>query len=295
MRRRRSNERITVRPSGAVRCARWRGHVGLAIDHVALIHHDSRNGGDAQALMRRQRLVFGGDATLEVSAPGSAGASRWLLPVRDRRAAPQKAPLRSGALHPARSAARHPWSHRVTAVGDDHHIGGEAGRAEHGQPAAQRPGQGFASPMRTWMKMLACRAPPRVVRAIVKRRTPCGPNKQCIADCPHTCLSCANEKRRPKPPRVDQGAGAIATAGRIPQRRTGHLADDDVSSTRTSMSASAACSCWVSMRSALDGSEDARRMLVGEDHRGGIQLQHTLHDDTRIDRSRVDRALNSGS
>jgi hypothetical protein len=31
-------------------------------------------------------------------------------------------------------------------------------------------------------------------------------------------------------------------------------------------------------------------MLVGEDHRGGIQLQHTLHDDTRIDRSRIDRA-----
>ncbi len=35
---------------------------------------------------------------------------------------------------------------------------------------------------------------------------------------------------------------------------------------------------------------DARGMLVGEDHRGGIQLQHSLHDDTWIDRGRVDRA-----
>ena len=45
------------------------GHVRLAIDHVALIHHDSRNGGDAQAPCVGNALVFGGDATLEVSAP----------------------------------------------------------------------------------------------------------------------------------------------------------------------------------------------------------------------------------
>lgn len=40
---------------------------------------------------------------------------------------------------------------------------------------------------------------------------------------------------------------------------------------------------------------DARGVLVREDHRGGVQLQHTLYDDTWINRSRVDRALNNGS
>ena len=37
---------------------------------------------------------------------------------------------------------------RVTAVGDDHHIGGEAGRAEHGQGSRQRNGQAKGSPAR---------------------------------------------------------------------------------------------------------------------------------------------------
>src|SRR3546814_6692659 len=35
---------------------------------------------------------------------------------------------------------------------------------------------------------------------------------------------------------------------------------------------------------------DTRGVLVREDHSGGFQLQYTLHDDTRIDRSRIDRA-----
>ena len=137
------------------------GHVRLAIDHVALIHHDSRNGGDAQAPCVGNALVFGGDATLEVSAPWLSRRFTMAVACRDRRAAPQKAPLRSGRFIQLDQLLATHGPDRVTAVGDDHHIGGEAGRAEHGQgrPAAQRPGQGFASPMRTWMKMLACRAP----------------------------------------------------------------------------------------------------------------------------------------
>ncbi len=138
------------------------GHVRLAIDHVALIHHDSRNGGDAQApcvgnalvseAMRRWRSAppwLSRRFTMAVACSGSAGSCRRKLGFDPGRFVQLDQPLAAHGLD------------RVAAVGDDHHIGCEGGRAQHGQGrrAAQRPGQGFASPMRSWMKMLACRVP----------------------------------------------------------------------------------------------------------------------------------------
>ena len=43
-------------------------HIRLAIDHIALIYHDGRDGGDAQAPCIGDALVGGADAALKIGA-----------------------------------------------------------------------------------------------------------------------------------------------------------------------------------------------------------------------------------
>jgi hypothetical protein len=61
---------------------------------------------------------------------------------------PRKAPLRSGGFIQLDQPLATHGLDRVAAVGDDHHIGGEGGRAENGQGCRQRNGQAKGSPAR---------------------------------------------------------------------------------------------------------------------------------------------------
>ncbi|MPM60011.1 hypothetical protein SDC9_106858 [bioreactor metagenome] len=112
------------------------GHVRLAIDHVALIHHDRRDGGDAQAPCVGDALVCGGDATLEVSVPLAQPALHHggcLFGIGGQRS--RKLRFDPGRLIQLDQPLATHGLDRVAAVGDDYHIGGESGWAEHGQDA----------------------------------------------------------------------------------------------------------------------------------------------------------------
>ena len=149
-------------------------------------------------------------------------------PFQDRRAAPRKLPLRSGGFIQLDQLLATHGPDRVTAVGDDHHIGGEAGQAErpgsrqrNGKPRVRQPGANLDEDAGMSAR------PQRVVRAIVKREAMRPQQTMRIADCPHTCLSRANEKRRPKPPAWIEPVPLLQQAG-FRKGEQGTLADDDV-------------------------------------------------------------------
>ena len=122
-------------------------HVRLAIDDVALVHHDGRKAGNAQAPCFGDALVGGGEAALKVGSsliqPTLDDGCRLFWVRRKFRRKLRLNPV--GFVQRDQPLAAHGLD-RMAAVGDDHHVGGEGGWAKDGQSSRQRNGQAESSP-----------------------------------------------------------------------------------------------------------------------------------------------------
>ena len=112
-----------------------------------------------------------------------------------------------------------------------------------------------------------------------------------IANCPHTCLSRAHEKAEAEASAwIKEPMPSLQQAG-FGKRVRRALTDDDVvqhsyiDERQRSLQAVGQNAIRARRLSA------SRRMLVRKYHRAGIQLQCPLHDNTRINRGRIERAL----